>query len=47
VLGRITQPFLAVVGEQDRLIPWRHAEEVAAGARPRTSRGRRGAAGIT
>jgi len=29
VLGRIRQPFLVVCGQQDRLIPWRHAEEVA------------------
>jgi 2,6-dihydroxypseudooxynicotine hydrolase len=32
VLGRIAQPFLVVFGKQDRLIPWQHAEHVAARA---------------
>jgi 2,6-dihydroxypseudooxynicotine hydrolase len=32
VLARVTQPFLVVFGKQDRLIPWREAERVAAEA---------------
>lgn len=32
VLARITQPMLVVFGKLDRLIPWQHAEQVAAGA---------------
>ncbi|MFQ5855518.1 MAG: alpha/beta hydrolase family protein, partial [Anaerolineae bacterium] len=30
VLPRITQPLLVVFGKLDRLIPWQHAERVAA-----------------
>ncbi len=32
VLSRVTQPMLVVFGKQDRLIPWEHAERVAAEA---------------
>jgi 2,6-dihydroxypseudooxynicotine hydrolase len=32
VLGRIKQPMLVVFGKLDRLIPWQHAERVAAEA---------------
>lgn len=33
VLPRLTQPLLVVFGKADRLIPWQHAERVAAEAR--------------
>ena len=32
VIGRIKQPMLVVFGKLDRLIPWQHAERMAAEA---------------
>jgi 2,6-dihydroxypseudooxynicotine hydrolase len=29
ILDRVRQPFLVVFGQQDRLIPWEHAAQVA------------------